>query len=280
MELGKQKFRFIFSLVGILVSPNLFSNDLVSQLSSGLDCVIQPYLVTDVSSSVNGVLENVFVEKSHVVNKGQKLAKLESSVEKTTVSLAKARAEQQQDVLTKKLNWEFSVAKQKRASELYLNKVVTSHEIEEAQMNSEISRLEYERGKALQKIAEIELERAEAALELRTIRSPISGVIIEKYLSPGESVKDRPLFKLAQLDPLRIFVIAEAKMFGKIIPGTVAEVRTNINPGVLLKATVDIVAPVIDAASDTFDIMLTLPNPNHQLPGGLRCKIKFDASTG
>jgi len=267
-----------------MLSSNLASKDINSQvkskfgrqLNSSMDCVIQPYLVTQVSSAVNGIIDKVYVDKSHVVKKGQKLAKLESSVERSTVALAKARARQKEDMLTKKINWDFFIDKQQRISELYLNKAVTSHEKEEAEMNTEIARLEYEQSKALQGIAELELVRAKAALRLRTIRSPISGVITEKYLYPGETVRNRPLFQLAQLDPLRVTVIVKAKMFGKIAPGSEAEVRTNINPYTPLKATVDIVAPVIDAASDTFDIILSLPNSDHKLPGGLRCKIKFD----
>ena len=272
------KFQFVVTLSCILLSSQLLAKDFVRDTNSPgtLDCVIEPFLVTEVSSPVNGIIKSVYVDKSHVVKKGQRLARLESTVEINTVELAKARARHKEEVETKRINWNFVSGKQRRVGELFKNKAVTSHEKEEAEMNTEIARLEYRRVKAQQNIAKLELQRAKSALKLRTIRSPIAGVIIEKYLSPGEAVRDRPLFKLAQLDPLRVVVIAQTEMFGKILPGMVADVRTNINPDVSLKATVDIVAPVIDAASGTFDILLSLPNPKHKLPGGLRCKIKFD----
>jgi len=271
------KLKTFSILCSIFFSVDLFAVDVRSQEQPGsMDCVIEPYLVTEVSSAVNGIIQSVYVEKSNKVRKGQKLARLESSVEKTSVALSKAKAKQKEDIDTKRINWNFYSGKQRRVGELFKNKAVTSHEKEEAEMNTEIARLEYKRVQSLQRIAEMELARAEAALKLRTIRSPISGVIIEKYLSPGESVKDRPLFKLAQLDPLRVIVIAQTEMFGKILPGMEAEVRTITNPDIPLTAVVDIVAPVIDAASGTFDIMLSLPNPEHSLPGGLRCKIQFN----
>ena len=265
-------------LSSILLPGHLFAIDIIRDINSPstLDCVIEPFLVTEVSSPVNGIIQNVYVNKSHVVKKGQRLARLESTVEINTVELAKARAKQKEEVETKRINWNFVSGKQRRVGELFKNKAVTSHEKEEAEMNTEIARLEYRRVKAQQNIAKLELQRAKSALKLRTIRSPIAGVITEKYLSPGEAVRDRPLFKLAQLDPLRVVVIAQTEMFGKILPGMVADVRTNINPDVSLDATVDIVAPVIDAASGTFDILLSLPNPENKLPGGLRCKINFD----
>lgn len=260
----RYKIQFLIALICLIQNSHSFAIEFIDEISSTtldpLDCVIEPFLVTEVSSSVNGVLQNVYVDKSHKIKKGQKLAKLESSVEQSTVALAKARAKQREEVQTKRINWNFASSKQKRAEELYKNKAVSSHEIEEAEMNTEIARLEYLRVKALQNISQLELARAKSALKLRTIRSPLSGVIIEKYLSPGESVKDKPLFKVAQLDPLRVIVIAKTAMFGRIIPGMMADVRININPDISLKATVDIVAPVIDAASGTFDIVLSLPN--------------------
>jgi hypothetical protein len=44
-------------------------------------------------------------------------------------------------------------------------------------------------------------------------------------------------------------------------------------------ATVGIVDRVIDAASGSFGVQLELPNPEHRIPGGLRCRVRFlDAS--
>jgi membrane fusion protein, heavy metal efflux system len=37
-----------------------------------------------------------------------------------------------------------------------------------------------------------------------------------------------------------------------------------------------VVDRVIDAASNSFRVRLELPNPNYQLPPGLRCKVDFD----
>jgi len=40
-------------------------------------------------------------------------------------------------------------------------------------------------------------------------------------------------------------------------------------------ATVEVIDPIIDATSSTFGIRLLLPNPDHKIPAGLRCKWKF-----
>jgi multidrug efflux pump subunit AcrA (membrane-fusion protein) len=38
-------------------------------------------------------------------------------------------------------------------------------------------------------------------------------------------------------------------------------------------ARVTIIDRVIDSASSTFRVRLELPNPNHRIPAGLRCKV-------
>ena len=41
-------------------------------------------------------------------------------------------------------------------------------------------------------------------------------------------------------------------------------------------AKVSIVDRVVDASSGTFGVRLELPNPGHRLPGGLKCRVRFN----
>jgi multidrug efflux pump subunit AcrA (membrane-fusion protein) len=38
---------------------------------------------------------------------------------------------------------------------------------------------------------------------------------------------------------------------------------------------VAVVDRVVDAASSTFRVRLELPNPQHRIPAGLKCKVTF-----
>jgi len=52
-----------------------------------------------------------------------------------------------------------------------------------------------------------------------TIRSPVDGVVVERYMSPGEhiaGIKDQPVGNLAQIDPLNVEVILPAEQFPSI----------------------------------------------------------------
>ena len=112
----------------------------------------------------------------------------------------------------------------------------------------------------------------------RTIRSPIAGVVVERLQHPGELVKQEPILKLAQIDPLRIEVFAPLAMLGHVKVGSMAEIRPSSLPGGTYNARVTIVNKVMDSASATFGIRLELPNPDHRLPAGLHCSVHFPAN--
>jgi len=59
------------------------------------------------------------------------------------------------------------------------------------------------------------------------------------------------------------------------MPGGLASKRRS-SIGGTYAATVTVVDRVLDAASGTFGVRLTLPNPDLQLPAGIRCKVRFD----
>nr|MBI3614339.1 efflux RND transporter periplasmic adaptor subunit [Nitrospirota bacterium] len=124
-------------------------------------------------------------------------------------------------------------------------------------------------------VAALELQRANAEIALRTIRSPISGVVVERFMHPGEFTKQERLFKLAQLDPLRVEVFAPVAMHGKMVVGMHAQVHPEAPVNGNYSAKVTVVDRVIDAASGTFGVRLQLPNPAYKLPAGLKCTVHF-----
>ena len=88
-------------------------------------------------------------------------------------------------------------------------------------------------------------------------------------------MENRPLLKIASIDPLNVEVIAPVEFFGKIREGDVARVLPEQPIGGEHKARVVIVDRVLDAASGTFGIRLQLSNKGFKLPAGLRCSVEF-----
>ena len=121
-----------------------------------------------------------------------------------------------------------------------------------------------------------EREVASAQLGQRTIRSPIDGVVAERFVSAGERVDDKPLLRIAKVDPLRVQLVVPVALYKQIAIGGSAKVMPELPGAVALTAQVTMVDKVIDAASNTFRVHLELPNPDGALPAGLRCKAEFN----
>lgn len=219
-----------------------------AQQNYSFDGLIEPSEVAKVSSQVPGILADVIVERGDRVRKDQVIARLNSKIEKEAVDLALARME-------------FSKRKVFRNQELHRKQLISNHDKDE--METEL------------RILELQLREAEEKLEIRTIRSPINGVVVERYISPGEYVGEEAIMKIARINPLYVEVVVPVEVFGKIEKGMRAEVRPEFPESRNHSARVIIVDRVIDAASGTFGVRLELPNPNYLLPAGLKCKVVF-----
>lgn len=250
----------------------LFAND--------LDCLVEPHMVVNLSSPVEGILEKVFVERGSPVKKGQPVAQLESRLEDASVALARARADMEAQIKTGEARVEFAAIKLSRSEQLFAKNFISAAELQEAQTEKKLAEIALANAVDNKRVAALELERANVAKERQTIRSPLSGVVVERFLSPGEYTsgqlkKDAPIMKIAQVDPLRVEAYAPVVLRGKIQTGMNAKVLVDAPAPMTHEAKVTIVDPVIDSASSTFRVRLQLPNPHHRIAAGLRCKLKF-----
>ena len=112
-------------------------------------------------------------------------------------------------------------------------------------------------------------------MSLRSVKSPISGVVVQRYKSAGEFANEEPLLRIAELDPLRVEVIVPAQLHVSIENGMRAEVSLESPYQGIFPALVASVDRVVDAASGTFDVRLRLDNPDYRIPPGLRCEVVF-----
>jgi RND family efflux transporter MFP subunit len=240
-----------------------------------LDCLIEPHVTVNVSTAVDGLVETVTVDRGDLVQEGQMLATLESGVERATVTAARARVELESPFKSNQARLDFSVRRLARNEELLKNEIISLREVDEAETMKLLAETGLLEAVESKRLAELELQRATAALAMRTIRSPITGVVVERFLSPGEFTKQTPILKLAQIDPLRVEVFAPVSLLRKIAVGMQAEVVPEAPLNGALRARVKVVDRVVDAASGTFGVRLELPNPGHRIPAGLKCKVRL-----
>jgi len=241
------------------------------------DCMMEPHRVVDVRSTINGRIEAINVERSDFVKQGQPLVVFESAVEKASVDLARARVEMQAELKSSNVSHKFARRKLGRFDGLSEEGVVAEQTKDEVETEAALAWFQIKQAKENKHLAEIELQRAQALLDQHTVKSPLDGVVVERFSSPGEFAGDGPILQLVQLNPLNVEVLLPASRFGLIKQGMKAKVVPEAPLKGAYTAEVKIVDRVIDASSGMFGVRLELPNPDNKLPGGLRCTVSFSA---
>ena len=249
--------------------------DQVNDLQMGFDCLIEPHAVVEVSTREEGVVETLNVRRGDIVKKGQVLVKLDSGVEQLTMELAQARAKMRTEIETKQDSLEYLKRQQERVNDLFAKKAVSFNDKDKADTDVILAESELRNALENYELSQLEKKRAENYLARRTIYSTVDAVVVKTHLDPGESVKDRTILTLAQVDPLNVEIILPLSQYGKINVGDKATITPLVPGGEKAEATVVIVDRVIDAASGTFGVRLELPNTDYNVPGGIRCEVDF-----
>jgi len=246
------------------------------QESPDFACLIQPKMLLKLGSPVPSLISEVLVDRGAVVKKGDVLARLESSAEEAAMALAEARAANDSTVLSARAKLEFQRRKEGRATQLRQTNAIAVSAADEAETSARVAESELNEAEVNINLAQLDMARSAALLRLRTILSPIDGVVVERRLGPGEYAFDQAhLLTVAQINPLIVEVFVPLREFGKIQVGMSAEVIPEQPVGGRYQATVTVVDKVFDAASATIGIRLELPNPDYSLPAGLKCQVHF-----
>jgi RND family efflux transporter MFP subunit len=242
---------------------------------STLDCVIEPWEIVSIRSPVTGLIGKIHADRSDLVEVGQVLVELESSVELAAVELARLRGKTDTEVQLRAAGAVLGEKRRDRAKTLFKNDALSEDLRDEAETEAKLARLELKKAREARELAAVELARARAALQRRSIRSPIAGVVTERLMWAGEVVDEETILRVAQIDPLRVQVILPSADFGRVSPGMRAGVTPEIPGDQVHVASVSVVDRVLDAASGTFGVQLELPNPDHAIPAGLHCEVRL-----
>ena len=240
-----------------------------------LTCLIEPERVAEVGSPVSGVIDTLRVDRGDHVTAGQPLVVLRTDVERANLQMVETRAKLEADVAAAAANLQLAKQKLVRAERLHQATYLSKQGLDQAVAEHELAVQKLAQAKEQVGVTTRELGVAQAQVGLRTIRSPFSGVVVERYVNPGERVEDKPLLRVAVIDPLRVEVMLPVSHYGSIRVGSELTIQPELPNAGPVRARVTRVDKVLDPASNTFRVRLALANPGHKLPAGLRCKVEL-----
>ena len=263
------------SVIGLVLCAGVSA----AALAAEFDCIIEPRQVLELRSPIEGLIERVNVDRGDYVRKGQELAVLDTAVERVQAAIASQRSQMEGAVRSGESRVEFSTRKSERAQELHRQNFLSAQVRDEAVTEKRLAEAELRDATDNRKLAELEHKRQLEIIRLKTIRSPVNGVVTERILNPGElaeaGVGRKPMLKLAEIDPLYVEVLLPTEAYGKVKHGMAIQVTPEIPAGSRYRATVKVIDRVLDAASGTFGVRLELPNPQRKIPAGIRCQAVF-----
>lgn len=266
----------------IIAAPTLTVSIALTALAGAacaesLDCLIEPSSEVEVASSVEGILDELLVRPGQSVRKGDVLATLVSKVEQSGLALAEARANSTAALTSAESRYEFYRSRLERSRQLFDRRAVSGEALERAETEFIIAENDLETARQDLEIAALEVERARAVLELKTLYSPLDGVVTRHHLDPGSLVADRAIvMELATLDPLHVRAFVPVRMWPQVGKAREAKVLPQPPFDAPVDAQIIEVDSMADIASGTFGVRLALENAENRLPAGLKCTLEFN----
>jgi membrane fusion protein, multidrug efflux system len=209
--------------------------------------VLLPFKEVTVSSAVQGILAEVNVKEGDAVAADALLASLIDRVESAEVKRFAKVLEQK----------EFAA---QGTQNLFRDKVVSEGEAIEKRIERDIAQLQYH-------VAQEQLER-------RKIRSPISGLVVEKKKEAGEAVDvNEAVFHLVDISRVYLQVFIEATEALKLKHGQSVSVRFPEYTEVQRAGVIDFIDPRIDGASGLVRVKVLIDNADRKLIAGMRGSV-------
>ena len=271
------KYPHLLPILAVLLS-------ITPSAAGEFDCMIEPRKSVEVRAASEGLIERIWVDRGDMVKAGQVLVTLDSGVEKAAAESARYRTTMQGKIRTGESRVEFATQKYTRRDRLASQSFISQQDRDESLTEKRLAESELIEARDDRRLAEIEFRRLSEQLRLRTIKSPVDGVVVDRMLHAGELADNRdlrkPILKLADIGTLHVEALLPIEAYGKLGVGQRIDVLPETPVGGRYSASVKVVDRVMDPASGTFGVRLELPNPGLKLPAGIKCKLSLPGVAG
>lgn len=233
----------------LLLSLAGFSQLLPAQAEEVQGVVLAVKQVSVSSPVLQEVIKEVLVEEGDTVKEGQPLVQLENAKEELAVQEGERLVE----------NAEF-IAKGTEA--LHKDKMGSREQMLKAKTELEL--------------AKIRLAAAQVSLKEKTIRAPLSGIVVKKHKEAGEAVdRVEKLIDLVNIDQVYVQCYVNPKLLPQLQQGSEVSVRISEPINAKFIGKIDFIAPNIDASSGLLRVKVLIDNPDHTIKAGLKGIANF-----
>ena len=232
---------------------------------------INSYVESPIYARTSGYLKKWYKDIGSHVRAGELLVEIETP--EIDAQLAQARA----DVATAQANFKLADATAERYQGLLKSDAVSKQEVDNYTGD-------YAAKQAIVRSAEANLKRLEDLESFKRVYAPFSGVITQRNVDVGTLINagagsSKPMFDLAQTDPLRVYASVPQSYAPAIRVGLKACLELTEFPDRKFCGRVARTADAVDPSTRTLLTEVDVPNPSGTLLQGEYAQVHFDTNT-
>ncbi|HEU0283058.1 MAG TPA: efflux RND transporter periplasmic adaptor subunit [Gallionella sp.] len=230
---------------------------------------INPVTLVNVGTQVSGTVKKLYVDFNSKVEKGQVLLELDDAL------LAAQQKQSQANVQSAAASLELATANEARMRNLFAQEYVSRQEMDTAVQAKKAAEAQLQ-------LARAAVEKDSANLAYSVIRSPVSGVVVDRSVDIGQTVaaslQTPTLFKIAQdLSKMQIHAnFAEADIgsirVGQAVRFTVDAFAGRSFQGEVMQIRLN---PTTQQNVVTYDVVVNVDNPDQILLPGMTAYVNI-----
>jgi RND family efflux transporter MFP subunit len=237
---------------------------------------------TTIYARVGGYVAKWMVDIGDHVKKGQVLALIETPELDAELSAARAQLKASEaQVAARQAEAEFSKSTNERWRDSPKG-VVSEQERESKKADYESANARLFAANAQVALDKSKVDQYTALAQFKQVVAPFDGTVTERKIDIGNLVTagsgstTTPLYRMAQTDPLRIFVdVPQNSAIELMKPGVPAEIRATGPSGGVFTGAITRSAESLDAQARTMRVEVDMPNANHALLPGTYVNVAF-----
>lgn len=213
---------------------------------------IEAFAEADVIAKVEGEVREILFEEGDEVQEGEVLARLDGDRLRLELNESRARLD--------KMRRDFERNKELRERDL-------------------LSEGDFEKLRFDLEALEASFNLASLELDYTRIRAPIGGVVSERYIKIGTTIRvGDPAFRVTSFDPLVAYLHVPEREYRQIRPGQPVAIDIDALAGERILTEVTRISPIVDPATGTFKITIEIRDEERRIKPGMfgRMSIVYD----
>lgn len=147
--------------------------------------------------------------------------------------------------------------------------------IESLIQSGAVSQQDLDDARKARDLADARLREAQAALSWCTVKSPINGLVNERFVEQGEyATPGRQLFNVVRIHPVRVTLDIPERDIRSLNIGDTLPFDIISRPNETFEGTVSYISAKAASGNNAFRVELTAPNPEHKLRPGMIASVR------